>query len=76
MCCLPRFGMMSYWDLDKKFKPKKQFTFYDVLSQNQKRSLILEEVQTRQRTGISHLSDEVLKKLMLSMGGDSKEASA
>ena len=53
---------------------KKCASFYEVLSDSQRESLIKEEIGTRKRTGIRHLTDETLKKLMLSIGqkGSSK----
>lgn len=47
---------------------KKIGTFYEVLTDEQRESMLFEEIQTRKRTGIQHLSNESLKKLMLSFG--------
>lgn len=52
---------------------KRQASFYDVLSSRQKENMLIEEVQTRERTGIRHLSDDTLKKLMLSIAKDARQ---
>ena len=36
--------------------------------------MVIEEVQTRRRIGIRHMSDQVLKKLMLSIGTQAESA--
>ena len=52
--------------------PKRLPSFFHVLTDEQRQAMLIEEVQTRRRTGIQHLSDAVLKKLMLSIGKKNK----
>ena len=47
---------------------KKQCaTFTESLSSEQREELLKEEIVTRRRTGNSHLSDEIVKKLMVEL---------
>ena len=64
----PKFYLSRYWKLDKQVMTKKLPSYYDILSEEQREALLIEEIQTRKRTGIQHLSDDVLKKLLLSIG--------
>ena len=52
---------------------KKSVTFYDVLSTRQKEKMLIEEAQMRNRLGVSHLSDDAVKGLMLALINDSKK---
>ena len=46
---------------------KECASFTESLSSYRREELLKEEIVTRRRTGIKHLSDEILKKLMEQM---------
>ena len=67
-CC--RYGAIKYAFFDTTTVTKSTPSFYSALSDRQREAILREEIGTRKRTGIQHLSDESLKKLMLSFKGD------
>ena len=65
-CCKCRYGHSKYWDFDKIVTCKKVCNFVDTLTNHQRESWLREEVGTRMRLGIEHLTDESIGQLMLS----------
>ena len=65
-CCKCRLGHSKYWDFDKIVTCKKVCNFTETLTNHQRESWLREEVGTRMRLGIEHLSDESIGQLMLS----------
>ena len=78
-CCCPRIGHSKYYsgsDFEKIGTKKENRNFYEVLTDTQKESLLREEAGNRMRTGIAHLSEDSIKKLMLAVSdGSGKEPS-
>ena len=62
----PKLGHAKYFNWHKKAIVKSCPPFYEALTDSQREKMLLEEIGTRKRTGIAHLSDDSLKKLMLS----------
>ena len=62
----PKLGHAKYFNWHKKVIVKSCPSFYEALTDCQREKMLLEEIGTRKRTGIAHLSDDALKKLMLS----------
>ena len=67
-CC--KYGNLKYVFFDTTSVKKRTPTFFSALSDRQREAMLREELGTRKRTGIEHLSDETLKKLMQSFRGD------
>lgn len=67
-----RVGVSKYWEFDSQVVTKKCTPFYKALSNSQRERYLREEVGTRLRTGIAHLSDEALTKLILSFDADAR----
>lgn len=69
-CC--RCGIVKFLFFDTSIgKKQSQVSFYDALTDKAREQMLREEIGTRDSTGIEHLSDKVLKRLMQSMYKDS-----